>query len=433
MRVPASTYRLQITAASRCTTPPRRCPTSTTSASTGSTSRRCCRPSPAATTGTTSSTTPLVDPARGGPDGAGGALGRGAAAGDGRARRHRAEPHGRRDCRARTRGGGTCSPTAASRAYADAFDVDWDAGGGRVLLPVSATTTPRGGPGRPRRWCRALPRPRLPARPWHDARVEEQHYELVALAPGRRRAQLPAVLLGHHPGRDPRRGPSVFDESHARSGAGSTRGSSTGCGRPPRRPARPRGVPRRPARADRRRLRAGREDPGAGGGAAGLVGDRRHHRVRRARAGRPGAHRSRRAGAPDRAGDPPARRAAGLARAGPRHASAPSPTGSWLEVRRAGPRGRGLDKLDRRRRPAPVERDFGDPTTGLVDALAELLACFPVYRSYLPDGREHLDAAFAEARTASARPGARRFDALEPVLGDPAHRPPCASSRPAAR
>lgn len=32
------------------------------------------------------------------------------------------------------------------------------------------------------------------------------------------------------------------------------------------------------------------------------------------------------------------------------------------------------------------------------DAVAELLACFPVYRSYLPEGREHLEHAFAEAR-----------------------------------
>ena len=41
-------------------------------------------------------------------------------------------------------------------------------------------------------------------------------------------------------------------------------------------------------------------------------------------------------------------------------------------------------------------------------ALAEVLASFPVYRSYLPAGREHLDAAVAEART-------RRPD-LQPVL-----------------
>ena len=55
----------------------------------------------------------------------------------------------------------------------------------------------------------------------------------------------------------------------------------------------------------------------------------------------------------------------------------------------------------------------------LEDAVAELLACFPVYRSYLPDERAHLDAGFAAAR--SSRPDlADAFDALEPVLGDPA-------------
>ncbi|MCK6068358.1 MULTISPECIES: malto-oligosyltrehalose synthase [Microbacterium] len=54
----------------------------------------------------------------------------------------------------------------------------------------------------------------------------------------------------------------------------------------------------------------------------------------------------------------------------------------------------------------------------LQDALAELLACFPVYRSYLPAGREHLDAAAAEA-------SGRRSDLageiaeLVPVLADP--------------
>ena len=51
---------------------------------------------------------------------------------------------------------------------------------------------------------------------------------------------------------------------------------------------------------------------------------------------------------------------------------------------------------DRRRSPADIE-----------DAVAELLACFPVYRSYLPDGREHLDEAFALAPRAPPRPGRR--------------------------
>nr|WP_246355036.1 malto-oligosyltrehalose synthase [Nocardioides ungokensis] len=54
----------------------------------------------------------------------------------------------------------------------------------------------------------------------------------------------------------------------------------------------------------------------------------------------------------------------------------------------------------------------------LRDAVAELLACFPVYRSYLPEGREHLDAAFASARR--HRPDlAATLDLLEPVLADP--------------
>jgi (1->4)-alpha-D-glucan 1-alpha-D-glucosylmutase len=49
------------------------------------------------------------------------------------------------------------------------------------------------------------------------------------------------------------------------------------------------------------------------------------------------------------------------------------------------------------------------------EALAELLATFPVYRSYLPDGREHLDATVAAVR--KRRPDlAAAVDALHPVL-----------------
>ena len=54
------------------------------------------------------------------------------------------------------------------------------------------------------------------------------------------------------------------------------------------------------------------------------------------------------------------------------------------------------------------------------DALAELLACFPVYRSYLPAGREQLDRAAAEA--SARRPDlADTIARLVPVLADPAH------------
>ena len=54
------------------------------------------------------------------------------------------------------------------------------------------------------------------------------------------------------------------------------------------------------------------------------------------------------------------------------------------------------------------------------EAVAELLACFPVYRSYLPHGTEHLDRAFAGARRRRADLAAS-YDALEPVLRDPTH------------
>ena len=59
-----------------------------------------------------------------------------------------------------------------------------------------------------------------------------------------------------------------------------------------------------------------------------------------------------------------------------------------------------------------------EPTERLEDAVAEVLACFPVYRSYLPHGRAHLDEAVEGAR--SHRPDlADVLDVLAPVLADP--------------
>jgi (1->4)-alpha-D-glucan 1-alpha-D-glucosylmutase len=55
---------------------------------------------------------------------------------------------------------------------------------------------------------------------------------------------------------------------------------------------------------------------------------------------------------------------------------------------------------------------------GFEDAVAELLACFAVYRSYLPQGRHYLDEAFARARRTRPDLGPV-LDRLEPVLGDP--------------
>ncbi len=63
---------------------------------------------------------------------------------------------------------------------------------------------------------------------------------------------------------------------------------------------------------------------------------------------------------------------------------------------------------------APGQFSDGD----LESALVELLAQFPVYRSYLPDGAEHLQQASVAAR--AARPDlAEAFDVLVPRLGDP--------------
>jgi (1->4)-alpha-D-glucan 1-alpha-D-glucosylmutase len=57
-------------------------------------------------------------------------------------------------------------------------------------------------------------------------------------------------------------------------------------------------------------------------------------------------------------------------------------------------------------------------TDEMRDAMAELLACFPVYRSYLPFGAEHLDHAVAAAR--ERRPDLTHvIDALHRVLADP--------------
>lgn len=67
-----------------------------------------------------------------------------------------------------------------------------------------------------------------------------------------------------------------------------------------------------------------------------------------------------------------------------------------------------------------LERELAQPVDNAADAIAELLACFPVYRSYLPVGLEHVHAAVAEARR--SRPDLNAaFDALTPVLTDASH------------
>ncbi len=69
-------------------------------------------------------------------------------------------------------------------------------------------------------------------------------------------------------------------------------------------------------------------------------------------------------------------------------------------------------------RELPAHRRTTDQLARCEEAVAELLACFPVYRSYLPLGRDHLDEALARARR--TRPDlAVVLEELAPVLGDP--------------
>ena len=69
-----------------------------------------------------------------------------------------------------------------------------------------------------------------------------------------------------------------------------------------------------------------------------------------------------------------------------------------------------------------LERDLGfsEPHDQTADVFAELLACFPVYRSYLPLGIEHLQEAVRLAK--QHRPElSERIDDLLPTLSDPSH------------
>ena len=67
---------------------------------------------------------------------------------------------------------------------------------------------------------------------------------------------------------------------------------------------------------------------------------------------------------------------------------------------------------------SPEVRRIAREAGGHADAIAEVLACFPVYRSYLPEGREHLDQAVAAARRHRPDLGPT-LDVLLPVLSDP--------------
>jgi (1->4)-alpha-D-glucan 1-alpha-D-glucosylmutase len=78
---------------------------------------------------------------------------------------------------------------------------------------------------------------------------------------------------------------------------------------------------------------------------------------------------------------------------------------------------RGVGQLSTVDGAAGAAGSAAEPDPGVVAALAEIAACFPVYRSYLPDGIEHLNEALAEARR--RRPElVSTMDMLAPRLAD---------------
>ncbi|KAF2412146.1 malto-oligosyltrehalose synthase [Microbacterium sp. B35-04] len=94
-------------------------------------------------------------------------------------------------------------------------------------------------------------------------------------------------------------------------------------------------------------------------------------------------------------------------------------TRPWPEVIAGTKRaiGEGILRSEVRR----LTRDLGAPDDAATeDAVVELLARFPVYRSYLPAGREHLDRAAAEVRAHRPDLGGA-LDGVLTALADPGH------------
>ena len=370
---------------------------------------------------------------RGGP---GGAVGRGPPARHGRAGRHRAQPRRRRDAGGQRLVVGRARRTAATRRTPRrSTSTGRPATAGCRIPVVGDDDLPAdGGPighlrGRGRR--AALPRPPLPARARHapttgadaDDRARPPALRAGQLAAWPTPASTTAASSRSTPRRDPGRGPARCSPTRtSRSAAGSTRASSTGCGSTtPTACATPSGYLDDLAELTggayvlvEKILEPGEELPAvwATAGTTGYDALALH---------RPGAHRPGRPGAAGRARGPAARRPGRLARADPRHQA---------RGRRRHPPLRGApDRAASCAAPARRRR----PADDLEDAVAELLACFPVYRSYLPEGREHLDEAFAAGPRGTGPTWPTTLDvlaagALRP--GAPSRR--CASSRPAA-
>ena len=128
---------------------------------------------------------------------------------------------------ARAPGGGTSCSTDAAPAARRHFDIDWDAGGGRLLLPVLGETSSRLGP-----WPTGSLRYddlRLPLAPGTSTPATSSTTS-SSLAPRRRQPELPPLLRGQGARGRARRGPARSSRTPtSRSAAGSTRASSTAC------------------------------------------------------------------------------------------------------------------------------------------------------------------------------------------------------------
>ena len=194
----------------------------------------------------------------------------------------------------------------ASR-YAEAFDVDWEFGGGKIRIPVL------GDENEPELSVAdgelRYQRPPLPARArlGRRRRLARRGARPTALradqlAPRRRRVELPPVLRGQHAGRHPGRAPVGVRRVARRDRAlDPGRHRRRPAGRSPGRFGRPRRVPRRTRGRDGRYVRPRREDPRRRRAAPDVVGRGGDHRLRRARRHRPGARRSERPAGAQRA------------------------------------------------------------------------------------------------------------------------------------
>ena len=204
-----------------------------------------------------------------------------------------------------------------------------------------------------------------------------QHYELVDWRRADARPQLPPVLRRQHARR---RSASRCRGSSTRRHAEivalvARRASSTACASTTPTACRSGRLPRPARRARPAAPSARREDPRGRRAAAATLGGRRHDRLRRARRRRPRARRPRGRGAARPSSTPGC--AAGAV--------------DWAELihgtkrgdRRRHPALRGAPARPRARRCPPVE---DAPARGRATRCAELLACFPVYRAYLPLG-----------------------------------------------